>query len=362
MYLTKQHLIPLQAALGAGRLQVVAFGDSLLDAGTYSLFAEPTFGGGRFTTNPGLNFTQDVALHYGDTLTPAFLGGFGRPLFPAGGLDYAQGGSRVTMQPGIYHAPVGTTNADFALQTTIPVQDQVTKYLSAYRSFTSGQLVLINGGANDVFYQLQTAATQQAAVKAITQSATDLANVVATVIANGATHVAVMNLPDIGKTPFGASPPQGVSQPQWSSLLTQFSQGFNATLAVALNQEILGGKVILIDAFSFIDGIVTKASMYGFVSNTAVACNLSDQVNEAAAKGLAAQLGLTTNSSLFDQVFAQALFCSPNTYTVDGADYKYIFADMVHPTTRVNALFAQFVEQQIAMSRWEFSEPAMAAQ
>jgi hypothetical protein len=44
--------IPLNAALGAGWLHVVAFGDSLLDAGTYSLFAEATFGGGRFTTNP----------------------------------------------------------------------------------------------------------------------------------------------------------------------------------------------------------------------------------------------------------------------------------------------------------------------
>ena len=59
-------LMPMHAALGAGRLQVVVFGDSLLDAGTYSQFAA-TLGGGRFTTNPGLNFTQDVALHYGDT-------------------------------------------------------------------------------------------------------------------------------------------------------------------------------------------------------------------------------------------------------------------------------------------------------
>ena len=52
-----------------------------------------------------------------------------------------------------------------------------------------------------------TAATQQAAVEAITQSAIDLANVVATVIKKGATHVVVINLPDIGKTPLGASPP-----------------------------------------------------------------------------------------------------------------------------------------------------------
>ena len=63
--------MPLHAALGDDRLQVVAFGDSLLDAGTYSKFAEKTLGGGRFTTNPGLNFTQDVAQHYGDRLWPA---------------------------------------------------------------------------------------------------------------------------------------------------------------------------------------------------------------------------------------------------------------------------------------------------
>jgi GDSL-like Lipase/Acylhydrolase len=157
--------IPLNAALGAGWLQVVAFGDSLLDAGTYSLFAEATFGGGRFTTNPGLNFTQDVALHYGDKLTPAFHGGFGLPLVPAGGLNYAQGGSRVRLQPGIDHAPPGTPYADFAEATTIPVADQESTYLWTHGRFTSGQLVLINGGANDVFFQLQTA--QQAAVAAI---------------------------------------------------------------------------------------------------------------------------------------------------------------------------------------------------
>ena len=262
--------IPLHASLGAGRLQVVAFGDSLLDAGTYSRFAEATFGGGRFTTNPGLNFTQDVALHYGDRLTPAFLGGFGLPLFPAGGLDFAQGGSRLTMQPGIGHAPPGTPNADFAEATTVPVADQVNAYL-AHRRFTSDQLVLINGGANDVFFQLGaaqaagfTTAALNAALAAIQQSAIDLATVVATAIESGATHVAVMNLPDIGQTPLGVSPPPGVPTVLWSDLLTQISQGFNATLAVALNQEISGRKVILIDAFNFIDGVVANYRMYGF--------------------------------------------------------------------------------------------------
>jgi phospholipase/lecithinase/hemolysin len=356
------NFIPLRASLGAGRLQVVAFGDSLLDAGTYSLFAKATFGGGRFTTNPGLNFTQDVALHYGDRLTPAFLGGFGLPLFPAGGLDYAQGGSRVTLQPGIGHAPPGTPDADFAEATTVPVADQVNAYLLAHGRFTSDQLVLINGGADDVFFQLDaalaagftTAALTAAEVK-IAQSATDLATIVATLIANGATQIAVMNLPDIGQTPLGATPPPGVPPTQWSDLLTQISQGFNATLAVALNQEILGGKVILIDAFSFIDRIVTNYTTYGFsVSNTGpnqgMACNLKAQV------GRATQLGLPDPSG-----FAESLFCSPKTYWTYDADVTFMFADMVHPTTHLNALFAQFVEYKIAARRWEFSEPAMAA-
>ena len=67
---------PLEAAFGWGQLRVVAFGDSLLDAGTYAPFAsqftgQPLSNSGRFTTNPGPNFTQLIAQHYRDTLTPA---------------------------------------------------------------------------------------------------------------------------------------------------------------------------------------------------------------------------------------------------------------------------------------------------
>ena len=205
-----------------------------------------------------------MALHYGDSLTPAFLGGFGRRLFPAGGLDYAQGGSRVKMQPGTYH----DLNAPFALQTTISVQDQVNhEYLCADERLTSDQLVLINGGANDFFFQFGiagaagfTAAALLDAEGKIAQSAIDLANVVATVIEKGATHVAVINLPDIGKDFLRRFPSEGVSQMQWSDLLTQISQGFNATLAIALHREKFGGKVILIDAFKFLDDIAANQS------------------------------------------------------------------------------------------------------
>ena len=72
--------------------QVVSFGDSLSDAGTYWF---------RFTTNPGLTFAQHLALHYGqmpfpnqhmDQYQEAFQGRRGET--GPGGLNYAEGGAR----------------------------------------------------------------------------------------------------------------------------------------------------------------------------------------------------------------------------------------------------------------------------
>jgi phospholipase/lecithinase/hemolysin len=323
--------------------QFVAFGDSLLDAGTYSPVAEKKFGGGRYTTNPGSIFPQLVARFYGDELKPAFVGGFGLRLVPAGGLDYAQGGSRVTMQPGFGHPAAGTPDADFAEVTTIPVKDQVAQFLKDHKRFNPNQVIFLNGGANDIFYQLTTAqaagtpAAQQAAQQAIAQSATDLAGIVATVVSNGATHVVLINMPDIGKVPFGlASVDQGQS-------LTQISQLFNATLVAALQQQTFGDKVLLLDAFTFQDNILATFQQHGFrVSNTAFACDLSAQVMEAT------KLRLNDPSA-----YGISLFCSPRTYVTKDADQSYIFADTVHPSTHMSALIAEFVEQQIEARHWE---------
>jgi phospholipase/lecithinase/hemolysin len=337
-------LMSSNASFGATRLEVVVFGDSLLDAGTYSPVAEAKFGGGRFTTNPGLNFTQKVARSFGSELTPAFLGGFGLPLTRAGGLNYAQGGARVTMQPGIDHAAEGTPHADFAQQTTIPVKDQVAEFLKAHKRFSPDHLVLVNGGANDVFFQLAaaqaagTAEAQQNAIKAISQSAIDLIDVVATLVANGATHVVLFNLPDIGKTPMGVASVDG------GQSLTQISQLFNSTLAGALQQRNFGEKVLLIDSFTFIDGIAASFQQHGFtVSNTGFACDLSAQVMKATL------LHLDNPSA-----FGRSLFCSPQTYVSKGADQTFMYADPVHPTTHLNAIFAEFVEQQLEGRRWNY--------
>lgn len=45
-----------------------------------------------------------------------------------------------------------------------------------------------------------------------------------------------------------------------------------------------------------------------------------------------------------------ASLCAPATYVTANADRTYMFADDLHPTTRLHIFLAQFVEQQIARS------------
>lgn len=327
--------LPLHAQLATEsldsptRFQIVAFGDSLLDAGTYSPIADTFFGGGRFTTNPSRIFVQDVALHYGDILTPAYLGGFGLPLLRAGGFDYAQGGSQVTIQP----------STGFSGATTIPVKEQLADYLSVHKRFDSHQIVFFNGGADDIFFNLTNAAAagtpaaQQAALQAISQAAVDLVGLVATAFQNGAVHVVLMNIPDIGTTPEGIA--SGNSQQ-----LTQVAQLFNATLEGALQQQGLLDKVVLLDFFDLIDGIITNFQANGFkVSNTGMACNLPAEIARAT------QLHLNNPSQ-----FSDSLFCSPKNFNTPDADQTFMFADTVHPTTHLSKIVTPFVVQLLEAS------------
>jgi phospholipase/lecithinase/hemolysin len=326
---------------GGVNLQVVSFGDSLSDVGTYSPVIAADFGGGRFTTNPGEIWTQKVAEYYGGTLTPAYEGGFGVALAATGGYGYAQGGALVTLTPGL----------GYPQATAVPVATQVQEYLSAHGSFNANQLVLIEGGPNDILIAAtaiaanSTNATVIAQEEAAVQTAAEqLVGLVGTLLQNGATKVVLANMPDIGKTP------QGISSADGGALLTSLSTGFNQVLTAGLAQAGLTSKVITVDTFSFIDKMVTNYAANGFqVSNTGTACNLQSMAANATAYGQAnpaALNGLTPAE--FGASFASSLFCSPQTYTVAGADQTYMFADTIHPTTHLHALFAQQVEQQIA--------------
>ncbi|MFM0735818.1 SGNH/GDSL hydrolase family protein [Paraburkholderia xenovorans] len=367
---------------GGVKLQVVSFGDSLSDVGTYSPVIQSSFGGGRFTTNPGEVWTQKVAEYYGGTLTPAYVGGFGQPLVATGGFGYAQGGSDVVNPQGQGWAPNNLA------ATTVPVVTQVANYLSAHTNFNANQLVLVNGGANDIFQFAGTTANLTALATAlatqypllvqagqlpnsqagqvafivgylqqlpnpqIAQAATQLAAQVQTIVNSGATHVVVSTVPDIGNTPLGVA--AEAATPGSSKLLTGITAAYNYLLVQ--NMTALGlvgtgaGKVIVADAFTWLDQQLPNYKALGFtVSNTGTACNLAAMVSNATAYATAnpgATNGLTP--AQYGAQFGSSLFCSPQTYTVAGADQTYMFADTVHPSTHTHALFAQYVQQQIA--------------
>ncbi|WP_031356755.1 SGNH/GDSL hydrolase family protein [Caballeronia sordidicola] len=292
-------------------LQVVSFGDSLSDVGTYAPLASAV-GGGRFTTNPGQVWTQDVAQYYGDVLTAAFTIDITHELKAQGGLGYAQGGATVATPANLYDFLT-----DVIGNIEMPVNQQVSSYLAAHGSFNSGQLVLVWAGANDVLR----AGSLPAAAPIVQTAASTLAQVVGQIVQGGATHVVVVNVPNIGLTP------KGITSADGGANLTQLSQLFNNDLNAALQADGLQGKVIQIDAYTWADQIIANFQANGFVvSNTATACDPSKTPDDT------------------------SLLCSPATYATANADQTYIFADDIHPTTRLHSLFAQYVEQQVAAS------------
>lgn len=297
------------APMGSLHFQVVSFGDSLSDVGTYAPLASAV-GGGRFTTNPGQVWTQDVAQYYGDTLTAAFTIDLGHELKPQSGLGYAQGGSTVA-------TPANQSQflTDVIGDIEMPVNQQISSYLSNHGSFNSSQLVLVWAGSNDVLR----AGTPPAATTTVQTAATALAQLVGQIVQNGATHVVVVNVPNIGLSP------DGIKSSDGGGNLTQLSQLFNATLTSALQANGLQSKVIVIDAYTWTTQTIANYQANGFsVSNTAEACDPSKTPHDT------------------------SLLCSPPTYVKPNADQTYMFADDLHPTTHMHALFAQYVEQQLA--------------
>jgi phospholipase/lecithinase/hemolysin len=301
------------AATPAGgiNLQIVSFGDSLSDVGTYAPIARAV-GGGRFTTNPGQVWTQNVAQYYGDTLSAAYTIDITHKLTAQSGLGYAEGGATVATpanQSDFLTAVIGNIE--------MPVNQQVSSYLSAHGSFKSNQLVLVWAGANDVLR----AGAPPAATQTVQTAATTLAQIVGQIVQNGGTHVVVVNLPNVGLSPDGLASSDGGAN------FTQLSELFNSTLSAALQTNGLQSKVIQIDAYTWLNQIIANFQANGFaVSNTGQACDPKKTPDNT------------------------SLLCSPATYVSANADQTYMFADDLHPTTHLHTLFAQFVEQQIAKS------------
>jgi len=398
--------------------RLVVFGDSLSDGGAYTAWASFAASGanrfvgttplqmlaaaapygGKFTTNPGTVWVENLAAVVGYDLKPANLMGGGQPsmnlsLPQLGGCttctNYAQGGSRVALQPGIGNVgttanpvnsavaqvgfagnaagaavaatPVllGAAAADYTVTNaflgaaTLPVVQQIDQHLaSAYVTngqFATTDLVIVLAGANDVFTQAGLAGagaiTADAAGQAVGAAAGALVAQVARIKAAGAKHVLVVGLPDMGVTPYGASAGAATA-----GALTALSRtAFNTTLTTNL-AGVPG--VAYLDPAPLFSAVVSSPSTYGF---TKVIDSTSAQTAlESAACGPNQTAQLTVSDSA---ISPSSLFCSvanlaqsiSGTLRTPTADLTYVFADGVHPTTQMHKVLARHVQEKLGL-------------
>jgi outer membrane lipase/esterase len=317
---------------------MVNFGDSLSDVGTYKVGAVAALGGGKYTVNGpnSLNWTEIIAKTYGlaapcaaQTGLDGSGQGFAVPVTNiATCFSYAQGGSRVTSQPGPGNKLLGGGNAVLG-QLTVPVLLQMQAHLAKNGGTYSGkELVTVMAGGNDLFIQsgsipqviaalvtsgqtpadAQTAAVT-AAVKAMGQAGGELAGYVkALVLAKGAKTVVVVNLPNVSKTPYALAQDAATQ-----GLVNLMTNTFNDQLKAGL----AGTGVVLADAYAESTSQAANPAPYGL-------SNVKDKACATNALG------------------GTALVCNASNL-VAGDVSRYQYADDVHPTPYGYELLAKFV-------------------
>jgi outer membrane lipase/esterase len=284
--------------------QTVFFGDSLSDAGYFRPVLVQVVGPsgaliGRFTTNPGLVWSEFLADYYGTNAMPNGNGQVGD--------DYAAGGARVGVDT------VGGLGPIPSLAT------QMNNYLTA----NGGQadpnaLYTVWGGANDLF---AVAADPSQAQAIIGGAVTAQVGIVGTLQAAGAQYVLVPTIPDIGLTP--SSRAGGAA-----------GMGQGTALATAYNDALFGGlasaglHVIPVDTFHFLQEVTANPSLYGLSNVTDAGCGV--------------QPAPAGDSSLF---------CNPNSYVDPNAANSYLFADGVHPTTAAHKMISQLAISMLEAPR-----------
>jgi outer membrane lipase/esterase len=298
----------LLAACGGGTVEsqfsptrVVAFGDAMADLGQ---------NGKRYTINDGSvgNWTEVVSLSFLQSLTAS----------NAGGLSYATGNARVVAKP------------DAAGNAATPtVAEQIDTFLAGHTLSTT-DLVLVSAGVADVIVQgkavLDGTQTQAAAVAAVTQAGTDLANQVKRLANAGANHVVVVGSYNLGRSVWAF-------QTNQASLLQTLSQRFNDTLLVNLVD--FGGSALYVDSALYFNLSTSSPASYGLTDVTHEVCTSVDP-----GVGIGTGTG-QVNSNL----------CTVDTLLPAVDRNTFMFADRIYPTPRGQQLFGDYAISRIR-DRW----------
>ncbi len=295
------------AHAGSTYSQVFAFGDSLSDAGDYSIYAaNPANGlapqpvspyvGGLWSNGP--TWVMDLSKEVGAGTLTASL---------SGGNDFAYSGS----------VP-GTTLLGTASFRDLPAQ--FSQFEAANPTGApAGALYTVESGINDVIGAVnryeQSRLTLAQTYTVVSQAAADEATFVSDLHADGADTFLIYLSPDAGTTPdFNAT--------SYSGLATTLSQDFNADLETDLAALAAPSlHIYTLDVFALQDAAIAAPSKYGF-ANTTNAC----------------WTGSATSST-------SGTLCAS---TAAGQD-KYLFWDVVHPTAAWAKLVAADADEILSV-------------
>jgi phospholipase/lecithinase/hemolysin len=208
-------------------------------------------------------------------------------------------------------------------------------------NYQAGDLVLISAGFRDIINDA-VAGTNTAAASGVAY-----ANVIRSIVANGAKHVGVVNVYGLEYTPAALLVPNlaaTVTIPGGHSGTR--TRAFNDGLKINLGSTTLsyvGDAVRLIDTELYLNQIRTSPAGYAFVDTTTVVCTSVD-----AGAGIGVGAG-QVNSSLCSATTINPL-ATATTYTTPAYN-NYLFADSVYPTPTFHRAFGVYTHAQLVL-RW----------
>lgn len=294
---------------------IYAFGDSLSDAGNLSIttstvnmpfpisppYFTEQYGSTRvavFSNGPTWVQNLSIALGFG-TLKPSL----------AGGTDFAYGGAETGSTPQV------PNNAN-------TLQAQLTQFQLNVPKPSANALYTLSIGINDLNDILAVnglSAAQQTAD--VTSAVTNEINFIKQLVADGATNLLVLDIPDLGKTPNVIA--GRVNGSTGSAALTaeasQLASQYNTELINQLG-TIAGLDAHVIDAYALIDNAVADPSAYGLT-------NVSSPVWSG--NYTSASSGILATTSI-------------------AAQNQYLFLDQLHPTETGHQAIADTGEQLLS--------------
>lgn len=305
---------------------VTVFGDSLSDVGSYRAATGDPANPGKFTVNPGNVWVENVAAHYGLTVTPnrsltldkdASSGATTETgtATVIGGNGYAEGGARVAMLPS--ESGIGNN------QLVAPVRAQVNRYLQAHDRFPDNELVLISGGGNDVYAQFSAVCwhtddnglgagntTIDIATAKIAEAAQAQVDMLRQIRSKGAQLIVLISQGNPIVSPFYRyySSPEYQAKGCYTPVPAAQTDAWRAQFNKIVRDGIASmPEVVYVDAQATWGNVLANPAGYGFTNLIDKAC---------------------TNTKLT----TSATFCTRATMATPNADQTYFWSDSFHPT------------------------------